>query len=95
VRRHLDFALLIRTWRDRSARPRDDIRDCYSCAHSPPFPGHAGCAALVVGDEGDPVHDAIVTFCNASGANDNDGWPPPHNLLDCGAHAPDPALGVS
>lgn len=54
-------------------------RSCFTCAHSPP-PGHpAGCSALIVGDEGDPVHDGIVDYCEASGANAEDnaapGWP--------------------
>ncbi len=54
-------------------------RSCFTCAHSPRAPGPAGCAALVVGDEGDPVHDGIVNYCEASGANADanptPGWP--------------------
>lgn len=44
-------------------------RSCFTCRHSPPAP-EPGCAALVVDDEGDPTHDAIVDYCEASGAND-------------------------
>ena len=58
----------------------DGRRDCFTCGFSPPFPGRPGCAALTM----DEVADAdIVDFCERSGTNANDGWPPPGNRLPC------------
>lgn len=55
--------------------PSPPERSCYTCRHSPPAPT-PGCAALVVGDEGDPTHDAIVDYCERSGVNDEDSATP-------------------
>lgn len=64
------------------------VRDCYSCKHSPVWRGVgtvAGCAAL-----GGDKEDDIVTFCEASGCNDDDsprhGWPYEGNTVECGAY---------
>lgn len=57
-----------------------DRRDCYTCRFSPPFPGLPDCAALTMDEAADAD---IVDFCERSGTNANDGWPPPGNGMPC------------
>lgn len=57
-------------------------RSCWTCGACRPRPC---CARLVLGDEGDPLHDGIVDYCEASGANDADDAMPVDRTLDCPA----------
>lgn len=59
-------------------------RSCWTCAACCAAPL---CTRLVIGDEGDPLHDAIVAYCENSGANDSDDGMPTDRRVDCAAWA--------
>lgn len=60
-------------------------RSCFTCLFSPPAGHPADCAMLLVGNEGEPVHDRIVDYCEASGCNDEGnaapGWPMDRSIV--------------